>query len=220
MKFSCLQENLSKSLQTVSKAVPVKGSLPILTNILFEAKDGKLKLSATNLQTAITTYVPCSIDNEGAITVPAKLLRDFITNLPAGPITAELKGQILQITSNKTKSKFNGISAEEFPALPAFPEDTEAMELYPKVFNETVSYVAFAASTDDSRPLFTGIFLNYQDGVLTVAATDGFRLSEKIIKTESKVKNFSAVIPAKTLLEVARTFASSKEKVQFILNDS
>lgn len=220
MKFSCLQENLSKSLQTVSKAVPVKGSLPILTNILFEAKDGKLKLSATNLETAITTYVPCSIDNEGAITVPAKLLRDFITNLPAGPITAELKGQILQITSNKTKSKFNGISAEEFPALPSFPENVEAMELDPKVFNDAVSYVAFAASTDDSRPLFTGIFLNYQSGVLTVAATDGFRLSEKIIKTESKVKDFSAVIPAKTLLEVARTFSSSKEQVQFILNDS
>lgn len=226
MKFSCLQENLEKGLQTVSKAVPVKGSLPILTNILFSTDDGRLKLSATNLETAITTYVPCSIQEDGAITIPAKLIREFVSNLPAGTINAHLTGHTLHLSSStsasqpKTKSKFNGITAEEYPELPIFPKDSKAIELDPKVFADAISFVAFASGTDDSRPIFSGVYLKCDGKLLTIACTDGFRLSEKLLELDKKCEPFSAIIPAKTLLEVSRVFSSSEEPLLFALNGS
>ena len=218
MKFSCLQENLEKGLQTVSKAVPVKGSLPILTNILFSTEDGKLKLSATNLETAITTYVPCSIQEDGAITIPAKLIREFVSNLPPSTINAHLTGHTLHLSSDKTKSKFNGITADEYPELPTFPKDSKAIELDPKVFADAISFVAFASGTDDSRPIFSGVYLKCDGKLLTIACTDGFRLSEKLLELGKKCEPFSAIIPAKTLLEVSRVFASSAEPLLFALN--
>jgi DNA polymerase III subunit beta len=220
MKFSCLQENLLKGLQTVSKAVPTKGSLPILSNILFSAEDGKLRLSATNLETAITTFVPCSVQEDGAITIPAKLIREFVSNLSPGTMSAHLNGHVLNITANKAKSKFNGVGAEEFPELPSFTDKTKYIELDPKVFSDAVSYVAFASGVDDSRPIFTGVLLNCDGKTLTIASTDGFRLSEKIIKLTKSCDPFSTIIPAKTLLEVSRVFATSVEPLKFALSDT
>jgi DNA polymerase-3 subunit beta len=220
MKFSCLQENLEKGLQTVSKAVPVKGSLPILTNILFSTEDGKLKLSATNLETAITTFVPCSIQEDGAITIPAKLIREFVSNLPQSTINAHLSGHTLQLSSNKTKSKFNGIAADEYPELPTFPKEGNIVELDAKVFADAVSFVAFASGTDDSRPMYTGVFLKSDGKFLTIVSTDGFRLSEKTLELGKKSEPFSAIIPAKTLLEVSRVFSSATEPLLFTLNDN
>ncbi len=218
MKFTCLQENLEKGLQIVAKAVPVKGSLPILTNILFSTEDGRLKLSATNLETAITTYIPCSVQQDGAITIPAKLIREFVANLPEGSITAILNGHTLMLSSQKTKSKFNGTGAEDFPELPIFPADAKAVELDPKIFADAISFVAFAAGNDDSRPLFSGVYLNCDGNLLTIACTDGFRLSEKMLTLSKKCDPFSAIIPAKTLAEVARVFAQSDEPLLFALN--
>lgn len=220
MKFSCLQENLEKGLQIVSKAVPIKGSLPILTNILFATEDGKLKLSATNLETAITTYVPCSIQEEGSITISAKLIREFVSNLPAGTITAHLDGHILQISSGKSKTKFNGVSGEEFPELPTFPKKSDTLEFDAKVFADAIAFVAFVSGTDDSRPVFSGVYLNFDGKVLTIACTDGFRLSEKLLTMPKEGKPFSAIIPAKTLLEVARVFSTSAEPLHFALNEN
>ncbi len=218
MKFSVLQENLEKGLQIVAKAVPVKGSLPILTNLLFSTEDGKLKLSATNLETAITTYVPCSIHEEGSITIPAKLIREFVSNLPPGTITAILTGHTLMLSSQKTKSKFNGTGAEDYPELPTFPADVKAVELDPKVFADSIAFVAFAAGTDDSRPVFSGVYLNCDGNVMTIACTDGFRLSEKLLTLPNPCDPFRAIIPAKTLLEVAKVFSQSQEPLLFTLN--
>jgi DNA polymerase III subunit beta len=218
MKFSCLQENLEKGLQIVAKAVPVKGSLPILTNILFATEDGRLKLSATNLETAITTYIPCTVQHEGSITIPAKLIREFVANLPPGIINAHLEGHTLAISSQKSKSKFNGTGAEDYPELPNFPSDAKAVELDAKIFADAISFVAFAAGTDDSRPLFSGIYLNCDGERLTIACTDGFRLSEKILTLPKKCDPFSAIIPARTLAEVAKVYAQSSEPLLFALN--
>jgi len=211
---------LAKGLQIVSRAIPTKGSLPILSNILFSAQDGRLKLAATNLETAITTYVPCSIEEDGSTTIPAKLIKDFVATLPPGTIKASLTNDVFHLTSNKTKTKFNGISADEYPELPSFPEDAKTIEFNPSDFNDTVSNVAFASGSDESRPIFTGVFLNYQSGILTIASTDGFRLSEKVMKVESEVGDFSVVIPAKTLIEVAKIFSTSEENIKFTINSN
>ena len=218
MKFACLQENLSKGLSTVVRAVPLKSSLPILSNVLISAEKGRLKLSGTNAETSITTYVGASVEKEGSITIPAKLFRDFVVNLSPSTLEAVLEEDLLRVSSEKTKSRFNGVAASEFPDLPTFPETGEYLILDPKVFNEAVSSVVFSAAADSSRPVFSGVYLNYEDGVLTIAASDGFRLSEKTLNTESRMDPFTTIIPAKTLADIARIFSTSAEPIKFMLN--
>ncbi|HLB51927.1 DNA polymerase III subunit beta [candidate division WWE3 bacterium RIFCSPHIGHO2_12_FULL_38_15] len=220
MKFACLQENLAKGLTTIYRAVPTKSTLPILSNVLLIAEEGRLKLSATNLETAITTHVGAQTEEPGSTTVPAKLLRDFVLNLPPSTINATLKDDILNLTSEKTKSKINGVSSDDYPTLPAFGAELPYVELNPIAFSDAVSVVAFSASTDESRPVFTGVYLNLSEEKLTIAASDGFRLSEKIIDVkEGKLKNFTVIIPAKTILEVSKIFSGSEESIRFGLNE-
>lgn len=219
MKFSCLQENLAKGLQTVSKAIPVKGPLPILTNVYIAAESGRLKLVATDLETTIITYVGASIDEEGAITVPARILREFVANLSPETIESKLEHDTLHMTSQKTKSKFNGTNATDFPELPTIEEGVDVIEVDPKEFAHAVATVSFAAATDESKPIFTGIYLSFSDDKLTIASTDGFRLSEKMMVLKTKSKDFSTIIPAKTLSEVAKIFVGSSEPLKITISD-
>lgn len=205
MKFTCRQENLEKGLNQVYKAVPNKATLPILSNIHLLAQDGRLRLSATNLDTSITTHVGVSIEEEGAITVPAKILRDLISNLPEGVITFTLKSGLLHVLAENNKAELNTISAEEYPEIPVMGNDVEVLEIESALFADAVKSVVFAASTDTARPIFSGVYLSFVDGLLSVVASDGFRLSEKVLTLDVPFsKTFSVVIPAKTLLEVAR----------------
>ncbi len=218
MKFTCLQENLSKGLGIVSKAVSIKTPLPVLSNVLIIAKDGRIELTASNMETTITTHVGGSVDVEGGITVPAKLINEFISNLSPGSVTAELKDSIFHVSTDKTKAKFNGINADSYPELPDINGDSFVIELNPKDFAEAVSSVAFSAANEDTRPILTGILLHYSDGYLTFATADGFRLSEKVVEADTNLEEFNVVIPAKTLTEVARIFSSSDEVITFTLN--
>jgi len=218
MKISCLQENLVKGLNVVSKAVAPKAPMPVLGNILLATEDGRLKLAATNLETTIITYVGCSIQEEGSITVPARLLKEFISNLPAGTINLTTEHEILHVKSDKTKSKFNGINSDEFPELPTNTFEDNYVELDPKVFALTVSLVAFAAGNDDTRPIFTGVFINLENENMTIASTDGFRLSERVLKIQGESTNFSAVVPAKTLLEISKIYANAEQNIKMAVN--
>ena len=220
MKFSCLQENLSKGLQTIMHAVPAKSSLPILSNVLIELEKGRLKLSATNLETAVTTYVGASIEEEGSVTVPARLLKDFISNLSPGTINAQVKDDILVISSKTTKSKINGSNSKDFPELPVFPKKSKNLSIEPTLLNEVISVVAFASGVDTSRPIFTGIYIDYSKDKLVFTSTDGFRLSEKTITMKGDTEDFRVVIPAKTLVEVSKIFSTSSESVEFALDQN
>ncbi len=220
MKFTCLQENLAKGLGIVYRAIPTKSSLPILSNVLISAENGQIKLAATNTETTITTYIGASIDKEGSITVPAKLLRDFVSTLSPNTLTAELKDLTLHMVSDKTKSRFNGVDASDYPNLPEFNKDLAYMELDPKIFSHAVSLVAFAAAADESRPIFTGVYLNLQSGTLTIASSDGFRLSEKVMNldTAGDMDDFTVIVPAKTLLEISRIFSASDEPLKMAIH--
>ena len=220
MKFSVTQEKLSKGLQTIFRAIPTKSSLPILANVLMEAKEGNLYLSATNLETAIKTTVGASIEQEGIVAVPARLLKEFITTLPATNLTAELKGYVLVIKSDKTKTKFNGVNAQDYPQLPTIPTDKKALEIDPRILENIAQMITFSAGTDTSRPVFTGIFLQFEKNNLIVAATDGFRLSELKVKVEHDIGKTSVLIPAKTFSEIARIFSNTEEKVKIYFNDT
>lgn len=217
MKFTCLQENFAKGLGVVSRAVPAKGSLPILSNVLIQAEDGRIKLSATDLETSISTYVGGSVEEEGAVTIPARLIREFISNLPPSTIDASLKNNILSLTSDRTKVKFNGTDPTDFPEITEFPQKVPYLVLDPASFSDVVSSVVFAAATDTARPVFSGVLINYVDESLTIVATDGFRLSERVISLSGEVSEFSAVVSARTLFDVAKIFGSSSEPMKFAL---
>jgi len=181
MKFTCRQKNLEKGLNQVYKAVPTKANLPILSNIHLLAKDGRLRLSATNLDTSITTYVGVSIEEEGAITVPAKIFRDLISNLPEGVVTLTLERGLLHVQADDNKAQLNTVSAEEYPEVPVMGNDAEFLEIESAMFADAVKSVVFAAATDTTRPIFSGVYLSFMDGLLSVVASDGFRLSEKML---------------------------------------
>ena len=222
MKFTCLREDLLKNLSIVVKTIPLKHSFPILTNVLLVAKDGRLKISGTNLSTAISTYIGVTIDEEGSITVPAKQLLEFVTHLSSETITFTLSKGILTLKSGKTKSTFNGINAEDYPELQEEPsKDDISLSISAKDFYKGVTRVAFSVAADESRPVFSGIYLNYEDGDLTLVGSDGFRLTEVILTDVSDGKhNFSLVLPAKTVTEISKIFNKCEDPLEIFVNNT
>lgn len=220
MKVKCTQENLAKALSLVNKAVSVKSSLPILSNILFSAKDGVLSLSSSNLETSIHTTLHASVGEEGSVAVPAKLFNEFITSLPAGNLEIAKQGNAIKVTGTGSSAKFNCMSAEDFPATPS-AKDGLSVSFNAKEFSNAVLSCAFCAALGDSRPALTGVLLKKTDDDFTVVATDGFRLSEHVIKpSEGSEGEFSLLVPAKTLAEVARMYMSSDEELKVTYSDS
>ncbi|MBN1162896.1 DNA polymerase III subunit beta [Patescibacteria group bacterium] len=219
MKFSSLQENLAEGLQIVSRAVPTKGSLPILSNVYISTESGRIKLAATDLATTIMTYVGASIDKKGEATVPAKLLKDFISNLSPGTVDILLEDDTFHVHATKSKSKFNSTHAEDFPELPEPSITNHILELDTKPFHEAISAVAFSSGNDTGRPILTGTLVKSENGEITIAATDGYRLSEKILKVNTDQQDFTAVIPTKTLTEVSRIFSKEENPIKFTLSE-
>lgn len=203
MKLSVLQENLVKGLSVVSRSTTTKAQLPILANILLATEKGKLKLSATDLETGINYYLGAKIEKEGAITVPAKVVQEFVSSLSAGKIDLETKGDSLKLSSANSQAEINGIGAVEFPKIPKFTGQP-TLTFGIKIFREMIDQVAFAAATDEGRPVLTGVRLTAGEKKLVLAATDGYRLSVKKLRTEKKLEIKELIIPARTLQEVVR----------------
>ncbi len=217
MRFSILQENLSAGLSIVGKAVATKGSLPVLANVLLATDEGRLKLSSTNLETGITTWVGAKVEEEGAITIPARILSEFVGNLPPTQIQGSVKNGILTLETEEAHSTFNGVDAAEFPTLPTFPEETK-ITFDPKSLARSISEVAFAAASDEGRPILTGVLLKVEDKQLTLVGVDGFRLSEKkMILPEPVTEGFSVVIPSRTLQEIVRLLANEENPIRVAL---
>ncbi len=214
MKLEILQENLSKALISASRLVSSRPALPILSNILLETVAGRLKISATNLETTLTLFLGAKILTAGSFTLPARSFTELIASLPAGKITLELSEGQMQILSGKSSAKINGIPASEWPApTEVLAKGGQTLETPSPDFISAVSQTAFSAATDDGRPVLTGVlFLPAVDGGLTLVATDGFRLSQKTLKVAGQISLDSEkppIIPAKALSEAARLAADS-----------
>src|SRR3954466_5544998 len=193
MKLQVTQENLAKALGSVSRIANIRSTLPILSNVLLKTDNNRLSIAATNLDIAITHYIGSKIEQNGSITVPARLMQDFISNLPDSVLNLELKDNKLSITTDKYQSTINGIAAEDFPVMPAIKGDT-LWKVDAKEFKKTLQQVVFAASGDDARPVLTGVYFHSSGGNVVVAATDSYRLAEhKIGKSKDSV-NF--LVPA------------------------
>jgi DNA polymerase-3 subunit beta len=223
MKVSCLQENLRRGLSIVGHAVASKSTLPVLSNILFATDQGRLRLQATNLEIGITCWIGAKIEEEGAVTIPAKLLSDFVANLPNDTVSLTLdeRTQTVHLRCARSEADIKGIEADEFPSIPTIDTDEPTVTIAPDVLRPAIDQVAFAAATDDTRPVLAGVLLKLQDNVATLSATDGFRLAVKTIELPEPVRTSQeVVIPARALQEVARIIGDGDEAVEITITSS
>ena len=222
MRLSCLQENLSRGLSVVGRAVATRTTLPITQNVLISTDQSRLKLSATNLEIAISTWIGAQVEEEGAITVPARLLTEFVSSLPSERIdvesTAQPKGLALRCA--RFEANINGTDAEDFPPIPTVESGVTA-RVERGVLRDAIDYVAFAAATEDSRPVLTGIKVEMSGDDFTFAAADGFRLAVFKQKLASEVdEDLSFIVPARALQEVNRLIGSQEGPVEFMVTPS
>jgi DNA polymerase-3 subunit beta len=221
MKLSCLQENLNKGLSIVGRAVATRSTLPITQNILLSAEQSRLKLAATNLEMAITCWVGAKVKRKGDITVPARLLSDFVNSLPNDLIEINLPadGRILELKSGHFQAHIHGIDAADFPPIPQI-NDGITTTIEAASLREGIAQVAFAAATEESRPVLTGINTEFDGEQLNLVAADGFRLAVHKTTLSSPVKEKTTVIiPARTLSELNRLIGEQEEPVEITVNE-
>jgi DNA polymerase-3 subunit beta len=203
MKLQVTQENLNRALGSVARVANSRGTLPILSNVLVKTSNNRLSLSATNLDIAITHYIGAKVTAEGSITVPARLMQDFVSSLPGGVIELELDGTKLHVTTDQYQSVVNGIVADDFPVMPAIANG-KSWTLSSTVLKKALQQVVFAASSDETRPVLTGILIHTLDQMLYMAATDSYRLAEKQLGTNKEAVQL--LIPASAMQDLICRF--------------
>jgi DNA polymerase-3 subunit beta len=219
MKATVSQEKLAHGLGLVSRAVSPRSTLPVLGNVLIASDEGRLRLSATNLELGITCWIEARIEQDGSTTVPARTFSDLVSTLPAGQVMLSLDGrtQTLNVRGGTSTNDIKCIDAQEFPPSPAVDLDG-AVELNVADFREMIQQVAFAASTDEARPVLMGVLLQAEKDKLTLAAADGFRLSvRKATLAKPAPAALTAIIPARSLTELARVAPDGKETLQMAI---
>lgn len=220
MKVQVLQENLQRGLAIVGRAVATRSTLPITANVLLSTDGGRLKLAATDLDIAISSWIGARIDDEGATTVPSRLISDFVSQLPPATVSLEVpeRGRQVKLECARNESTIHAMDAEDFPRIPSIA-DGIAFEVDPRVLRETIARVEFAAATDDSRPILTGVHLKSDGSRLTFAAADGFRLAVSDITLGAPPSDeIGVTVPARAVREVARFISEATEPVQIRIN--
>ena len=219
MELTVTQENFSRSLSAVGRVASTKTQLPILSNILLRTDGNRLLIAATNLEIATTQYIGAKIAKPGAITVPARLISEFVSSLPKGSIELKVVGENIHITSGKYHSIINGVIADDFPELPTINEnDSVTYSINTEEFKQAVSQTVITASSDSTRPVLTGVYWHSHEGWIFLAATDGYRLSERrLVETKSEV---AAIIPTQTLQEVLRTITDDIDTIDVLFDES
>jgi DNA polymerase-3 subunit beta len=219
MRVTVLQENLAHGLSVVSRAVSPRSTLPVLANVLVATDEGRLRLSATNLELGITCWIGAKILEDGSTTVPARTFNDLVATLPSDQVEMSLnvRNQKLNIRSASSNTDINCIDAQEFPPMPT-PDLGDGIELNVTALKEMIQQVAFAASTDEARPVLTGVLLTAQGNQLTLQAADGFRLSIRKAELSSSLpRPIKAIIPARALSELARIASDGETTVTMVL---
>ena len=218
MKLTCLQENLSRGLNIVGKAVSTRSTLPVLGNVLLATDQSRLKLAATNLELGINCWIGARIEEKGAITLPARTLVDMVNAFTAEKVSMELnvRTKSLRLTCGRSEANIKGIDAEEFPLIPE--SEPDGVEIPSGAFGEMITKTAFAAATDESRPILTGVLVKFDGERVTMAAADGFRLSVAYSRLGSPVDEpFTLIIPANSLKELNRICGDQEQPIRLTL---
>ncbi len=219
MKISCMQENLSRGLAVVGRAVATRATLPVTQNVLMVTDGGMLRLSATNLEISMTTWIGAMVEEEGSVTVPARLLTEFVNSLGGDRIDLEMEpdSRVLQIKSGRSQANINGTDASEFPPIPSI-DDAVVAQAQPATLRTAISRVAFAAATEESRPVLTGVEVKLREGSFTLAAADGFRLAVHHGElVQSTPEEMNVIVPARTMTELLRLLGENSEPVDIML---
>ena len=220
MKLSCLQENLNRGLNIVGRAVATRTTLPITNNVLLATEESRLKLVATNLEMAVSCWIGAKVEEEGAITVPARLLTEFISSLPSDKIDISLspRTKTLGLKCARFEARISGVDAKDFPPIPKI-EDGITTSVEVEALRQGISQVVFAAATEESRPVLTGVDAEFDGDLLTLAAADGFRLAVyKLPLLKSVSQKTEVIIPARTLAELNRLMADQEEAIEITVN--
>lgn len=220
MKLSCLQKNLIQGITTVEKAIAKNSTLPILNNILLEVDKGRLKFSATNLEIAIISWVGAKILKPGELTIPAKILSNFINSLPSKKIDLESKANSLEIKCENFKVNIKGLTAKDFPLIPRIKKDPITRVSSPNL-KRGLAQVISSAAISDSRPELSGILFKIEGQELKLVATDSYRLAEKKIFLKEKPKeDVSIIIPLRAAYELIRILGDQEEEVSLSLGEN
>ena len=205
MRLSCQQEDLNRGLAAVSRAIPARSTLPITQHVLLEAADGAIVLSATDAETIAITYrITATIGEPGAITMPSRLLADFVSTLPHDEITMTLAERSRQVSlaCARNTATVGGMDPDDFPPIPVV-SGGDAILIPASRLRAGIAQTVFSAATDDSRPVLTGVHFGFAGGALRLAAADGFRLSVHTMEIDSKIER-QAIVPARALNELGR----------------
>lgn len=223
MKLTVLQENLKNAVSLTSHFVSPKAQLPILGNILIKTDKSRLILSSTNLETSVSTSIGAKIEKEGEISINGKILNDIVSNLSSGSIELEVVKEQIKITSGKFKSNILGSNTADFPILPT-KLSKESFKIDRNEFITSLSKVLFAVSTDETRPILTGVLFVFDSNSLYLVTTDGFRLTEVKLKNKIEIPNSKVIVPKAVLSELIKlenefdeiTFSYEKDNNQII----
>ncbi len=222
MKVQVLQENLQRGLSIVGRAVATRSTLPITANVLLQTDKGRLKLAATDLDIAMSAWVGAKIDEEGATTVPSRLISDFVSSLPPATVQMEIpeRSRQMKLECARNESSINAMDAEDFPRIPEV-RDGVAIQLDARALKRAIERVEFAAASDDSRPVLTGVHMKSDGTRLTLASADGFRLAVSDISlTMPPGESVEIIVPARALRELGRLIGEGNEPVEMRINGS
>ena len=229
MKLQILQENFSKALNIACRLTISKIQLPILTNVLLKTSKNKLLVVSTNLEMSVSIPIGAKVEKEGEITIPARTITELISNLTPGPINLSAEKEILKISAANFESSISGINAAEFPVVP-HDVGTQNIKISSENFLDALNTVLFAVSTDETRPVLTGVLVIIRKNELLMVATDGFRLSQKKIKIEGFKEEKKVIIPKNALSEILRlgpesgtidfSFKEKENQVIFAVSDT
>ncbi len=219
MNVSVMQENLARGLGIVSRAVSSRATLPVLANVLLKTDNNGLKLTATNLEIGINCWVPGKLEGEGEITVPAKLLTDLVASLPNQRIDLQLstKDRTLKVTCGGSRSSIKGIDADEFPVVAAIG-DAPATSVDSRALREALGEVVFAAATDESRPILTGVLTKLAGDRMTLAAADNYRIAVRNLTVTQPVgAETSIVVPGRSYAELMRILPDAEQQIDITI---
>jgi DNA polymerase-3 subunit beta len=221
MKFSCNQDTFSKYLSIVSRIVSSKPGLPILNNVKFETSKGKLLIKATDLEIGISTWIGADVQSEGEITVPAKQLAEFINSVPNEKVDVTLEKQSFVVDTTNNHAEFNTIPVDDYPEVVSVDREKPLLKIDTEDLTKAISRVAFAAATDNIKPVLAGMLMEIESDKVNFVGTDGLRLSRQIIELETgSEESKSLLVPVKAMQELAYIIsevAEEESKVELYL---
>jgi len=219
MKVSILRENLSRGLNIVGRMIKQRATLPVLSNIMLATDKGRLKLISTDLESAITCWIGAKIDEEGAVTIPARTIIDYLTSTSDETIKLDARGADIHIISAHHQATIKGIEAGEFPVIPEVKGDV-ALKFESSQLKQAIFSTSIAAALDETRPVLAGLYFKGRVNSLHIVETDSYRLAEYKIEAPKLPASIDVIIPSRTALELARVLPDDESEVAFSVGEN